>query len=248
MQNNRSNHKRPSGSKKGGAKKKRRVPNYPRIIGWSIGLILIICVILIVLRISIWDKGVEYVMTAEDYERIKLDTLDNIILWPSDEINKETYDGTTDVLIFGNDSFHAGIDKGESIMDMFKKGVESDTVKLYDCCLPGSYLTSFNETEKSPAECPEDYFTLFWLLLSSYNKDFSKQNEALTYLDSSKFNLDRYKEVLTILDGVNYENSAMTDMIICTERNRLIIMTALKMLRPKTLPRNLVLSMFCVVL
>ena len=206
MQNNRSNHKRPSGSKKGGTKKKRRVPNYPRIIGWSMGLILVICVILIVVRILVWNKGIEYVMTPEDYERIKLDTLDNIVLWPSEEINKETYDGTTDVLIFGNDSFHAGIDNGESIMDMFKKEVESDTVKLYDCCLPGSYLTSFNETEKSPEECPEDYFTLFWLLLSSNDKDFSKQNEALNYLDSSKYDLDRYKEVLTILDGVKYEN------------------------------------------
>ncbi|MBO4784086.1 MAG: hypothetical protein J5521_05015, partial [Lachnospiraceae bacterium] len=83
MQNtNRSNHKRPAGNKKGGSGKKRRVPNYPRIIGWSIGLLLIICVIAIVTRIIIWDKGVKYVMTAEDYERIKLDTLDNVILWP----------------------------------------------------------------------------------------------------------------------------------------------------------------------
>ena len=128
MQNNRSNHKRPSGAK-GGSHKKRRVPNYPRIIGWSLGLILVIAVISIVLRIIIWDKGVEYTMTAEDYERIKLDTIDNILLWPSEQINTETYDGVTEVLVFGNDSFYEGSKKGESIMDMFKKEVESDKVK-----------------------------------------------------------------------------------------------------------------------
>ena len=187
-------------------KKKKRIPNYPRIIGWSIGLILVICVIAIVIRICVWNKGIQYEMTPEDYERIKLDTLDNIILWPSEDINKETYDGTTDVLVFGNDSFHVGIDKGESIMDMFRKEVESDTVKIYDCCLPGSYMTSFNETEASPEECPEDYFTLFWLILNSNSKDFAKQYDALNYLDSSKYDIDRYKEVISILNGINYEN------------------------------------------
>ena len=203
MQNNRSNHKRPS-SAKGGSHKKRRVPNYPRIIGWSMGLILVIAVIAIVLRICIWDKGKAYVMTAEDYERINLDTIDNVILWPSEQINPE-YDGVTDVLVFGNDSFREGSDKGESIMDMFKKEVESDKVKIYDCCLPGSYLTSFNETEDSPEKCPEDYFTLFWLILNTKSKDFSKQNTALNYLDSSKYDIDRYKEVLGILEGVNFD-------------------------------------------
>jgi len=202
--NNRRNAGRPSGHS--GAGKKKRKPNYPRIFGWGFGLILVICVILIILRIVVWNKGVKYEMTAEDYARIKLDTLDNIILWPSAQVNKDTYDGTTDVLVFGNDSFREGSKKGESIMDMFKKEVESDTVKIYDCCLPGSYLTSFNETEESPEKCPEDYFTLFWLILNTNSKDFSKQNAALNYLDSSKYDIDRYKEVLTILEGVNYEN------------------------------------------
>ena len=206
MQNtNRSNHKRPAGNKKGGSGK-RRVPNYPRIIGWSIGLILIICVIAIVARIIIWDKGVKYEMTAEDYERIKLDTLDNVILWPPEQLDKEAYDGTTDVVIFGNDTFRDGSDKGESIMDMFKKEVESDKVKLYDCCLPGSYMVSFNESEASPEECPEDYFTLFWLMLSTIQKDFGKQNAALAHLDSSKYDLDRYKEVIDVLNGIDFKN------------------------------------------
>ncbi|MBP5530071.1 MAG: hypothetical protein J6X80_08480 [Lachnospiraceae bacterium] len=208
MPDNKSNNRRTAGRPSGhpGAKKKKRKPNYPRIFGWSFGLILVVCIILIVLRILVWDKGVKYEMTAEDYERINLDTLDNVILWPSAQINTETYDGVTDVLVFGNDSFREGSDKGESIMDMFKKEVESDTVKIYDCCLPGSYLTSFNETEASPEECPEDYFTLFWLILNSNSKDFSKQNTALKYLDSSKYDIDRYKEVLSILEDVNYEN------------------------------------------
>ena len=209
MPENRSNNKRRTNSRPSGhhgPKKKKRVPNYPRIFGWSIGLLLVIAIIVIVLRISIWDKGIAYIMTPEDYEKIKLDTLDNVILMPPSVLNPDSDDGVTRVLVFGNDSYRAGKDKEKSILDQFSKELDGKNVELIDCCLPGSYMISYNETEESPAECPEDYFTLFWLVLNTNSKDFSKQEEALQYLDSSKYDMDRYREVVSILRNVDFKN------------------------------------------
>ena len=167
-------------------KKKKRVPNYPRIIAWTLPLILIICALVVVLRIFVWNQGKEYIMTPEDYDKIKLDTKDNIILMPGSKMNPDNFDGTTDILVFGNDSFYAGREDQTGILDYFSKELEN--VNIYDCTLPGTYLNSFNETELSPSECPEDYFTLFWLTLSS------------------KYDLERYQEVIGILEGIDFAN------------------------------------------
>ena len=185
-------------------KKKKRVPNYPRIIAWSLPLVLIICAIVVVLRVFVWNQGKEYIMTPEDYEKIKLDTKDNIILMPASKMNPDGFDGVTDILVFGNDSFYAGRDDNSGILDYF--GKELENVNIYDCTLPGTYLNSFNETELSPSECPEDYFTLFWLCLSTNWHNFDKQNEALVYLDPSTHDLERYQEVIDILQGVDFAN------------------------------------------
>ena len=185
-------------------KKKKRVPNYPRIIAWSLPLVLIICAIVVVLRVFVWNLGKEYIMTPEDYEKIKLDTKDNIILMPASKMNPDGFDGVTDILVFGNDSFYAGRDDNSGILDYF--GKELENVNIYDCTLPGTYLNSFNETELSPSECPEDYFTLFWLCLSTNWHNFDKQNEALVYLDPSTHDLERYQEVIDILQGVDFAN------------------------------------------
>ena len=185
-------------------KKKKRVPNYPRIIAWTLPVVLVICVLAIIIRVLIWDKGVAYIITDEDRENIKLDTNDNLIIMPPSKIAKDTYDGTTDILIFGNDSFYAGRNDGSGIIDYF--GKDLDNVNIIDCCLPGSYLNSLNETEKSPSESPEDYFSLFWLTFSTNWHDFSKQTEALLYMDPAKYDLDRYQEVISTLETVDYNN------------------------------------------
>ncbi len=197
-QNNNRNNKTGNNNKK----KKKRVPNYPRIIAWSIPLVLIICGLIVVLRVAVWNKGKEYVMTAEDYENIKLDTKDNLILMPPSKVSPDSYDGVTDILIFGNDSYVEGCEDGTGIIDYFEKGVEN--VNIYNCSLPGTYLNSFNESELSPSECPEDYFTLFWLCLSINWHNFDKQYEALCYLDPNQYDLEKYQEVLTILEGIDY--------------------------------------------
>ncbi|MCR4649943.1 MAG: hypothetical protein K5776_12790 [Lachnospiraceae bacterium] len=201
-----SNPHRPSGNSGGHShKKKKRVPNYPRIIACALPVLLIICVIVIILRIQVWNKGKPYIITEEDIESIKLDTKDNIILMPPSLIAKDSDDGVTNVLILGNDSYSEGISDGSGIIDLFEKGV-SDKVEIYNCSLPGSYLNAFNNEELSPSECPEDYFTLFWLAFNLKWKDFSKQKEALLYLDKDKYDIERYEEVISTLEGLDISN------------------------------------------
>ena len=184
---------------------KKRIPNYPRIIGLSTVLLLILAIIIsivvIIIRLNVWNKGVDYNMTAEDYDKIKLDTKDNVVLIPPSILAKDTYDGTTSILIFGNDSYYEGCKDGSGIIDSFAKEVPN--AEIYNCCLPGSYLCSFNAEEKSPAECPEDYFTLFWLSVNLRWANFDKQYEALSYLDPEKYDVARYEEVIKTLETVD---------------------------------------------
>ena len=204
----RSSSSRPQGSgqrRPSGKRKKKRVLNYGRILVWSLPIVFILLVGIIAWRIQVWNKGVAYEMTAEDYNNIKLDTKDNIILMPPSKISEEDYDGITNVLILGNDSYYAGNSDNESIVDMFKKEMP-EYVSIEDCTLPGSYLCSYHTNALPPSECPEDYFTLFWISFSLWQGDFSKQHEALQYLDSSKYDVARFEEVVSKLENINMGN------------------------------------------
>jgi len=186
------------------SRRKKRVPNYPRIIGVVIPILLLICVIAVIIRIQLWNRGVEYVMTEEDYNNIKLDTKDNIILMPPSVLSKDNYDGETKILIFGNDSYLEGSSNGTDIIHLFEKEI-SDDVEIINCCLPGSMLNSYYTNALSPSECPEDYFTLFWLTFSLSRKDFSQQREALKYLNTS-YDTERYKEVISVMENLDMKD------------------------------------------
>ena len=197
MENNRKNYsnKKTSNSHK----KKKRKPKYPRIIGWSIALLIVICIIAFFIRLAVWDRGIAYVIPPDT--EVILDTKDNVILMPPSIIAKDTYDGKTTVLIFGNDSYAEGIDSKNSIIDYMAEDIPD--VEFINCCLPGSGLNSLHESALSPSECPEDYFTLFWLSFDLCWNDFSKEREALLYLDPSVYDLPRYEEVITTLESVD---------------------------------------------
>ena len=200
-QRNRQAH--PSGH---GKRKKKRVPNYGRILGCAIPLVLVICVIIFFVRLIIWDKGVEYIMTPEDYNNIKLDTKDNVILMPPGKVMEEgTYDGKTSVLIFGNDSYYEGCKEGNGIIDQLQ--AEVPDVEIYNCCLPGSQLCCYpDEDGDHDNSVPENFFTLFWLAYSVNWGDFSKQREALGSLDAGKYDISRYKDVLDTLENLDIES------------------------------------------
>lgn len=183
---------------------KKRIPNYARIIPVALGLLILIAILIVIIRLEVWNIGKEYIITPEDIANIKLDTSDNITLLPASIIRPEDDDGIPTILVYGNDSYYEGLEKKESVTDYLKTDLPN--AEVINVCFPGSRMVSYNAHELSPQECPEDYFTLFWLMLSSNSGDFSKQHEALKYLDSDKYDIKLYKEILEKFEKVDYKN------------------------------------------
>lgn len=207
---------------------KRRVPNVPRIVGWSLALILVICVLVFFIRLAVWNKGVKYIVTDEDIASIKLDTNDNITILPANIFRADTDDGVPTILVLGNDSYYEGLDDKTSITDYLSESIPN--ADIINCCFPGSQLSCYNPHETSPAECPEDYFTLFYLILGANLNDFSRQNEAMMYLPDDKKSvyqpiLDRFMAVdfnkvdlvLICYDAHDYLNGVMPQSPVPTE-------------------------------
>lgn len=181
---------------------KRRVPNVPRIVGWSLALILVICVALFFIRLAIWNKGVRYTITDEDIASIKLDTKDNITILPASIFRPDTDDGIPTILVLGNDTYYEGLDDNTGITDYLKK--ELPDAEIINCCFPGSQLACYNALETSPEECPEDYFTLFYLILGANLNDYSRQDAAMNYLSADKQAI--YKPILDNFKSVDFNN------------------------------------------
>lgn len=188
---------------------KRRVPNIPRIVGWSLALILVICVIVFFVRIAVWNKGVKYIVTDEDIASIKLDTHDNVTILPASIFRPDTDDGVATILVLGNDSYYEGLDSGTGITDYLSENIPD--ANIINCCFPGSQLACYNSLETSPAECPEDYFTLFYLILGANLNDYSRQTSALQYLPADKKQI--YESVLDRYMSVDFNNVDL--VLIC---------------------------------
>lgn len=190
---------------------KKRKPNWSRIIPCCLGLIAVACILAIVIKLVIWNKGQQVVITDEDLASITLDTSDNILLLPPSLFRPDTDDGVPTIAVFGNDSYYEGLGDSTSITDYVKE--EIPEAVIYNFCLPNSRLTAYNADELSPEECPEDYFTFFWLTLSKKFDRMSTQETALNYLDPSKYDIDRYRQVISELDALDMESVDL--ILIC---------------------------------
>ena len=164
---------------------------------------LIAIIVIIILRINEWNKGIAYVIPPDT--EVKLDTSDNVVLMPPSVMSPDTDDGKTTILLLGNGAYYEGKDEGTDIVSMFSENLP-EQVEIIDCTLPLSYLTSYNVYERSPEECPEDYFTLFWLSASVCWEDYQRQRTALKYLDKDKYDIDRYTEVIDMLENVKMKD------------------------------------------
>lgn len=183
---------------------KKKQVNIPLMIGVSFTLLIALGVFLVVLKLGLWNKGQAYIMTNEDYQKIKLDTIDNVVLLPPSVICPDTFDGTTTVLVLGNDSYYEGVKDGSDILSLM--GQEIPDAEIINVCIPDTYLTSYRIYETSPEECPEDYFCMTWLVSAMCWKDFARQEEALNYLNPEKYDIERHKEVIEILKGINIDD------------------------------------------
>lgn len=179
------------------------------IIGTA--LVVIIAVIAVLVKLGIWNKGVEYIITEADLKNIRRDTSDSIALLPESVASPTTTDGVTNVLIFGNDSYLAGSEDGTDIVSQFTK--EFPETNFINCCLPNTLITSNHRYELSPEECPEEYFSLFWLSAAICWDDFERQYQALNYLDPDEYDVEKYREVVKTLE--QYKVSDIDVVMLC---------------------------------
>lgn len=184
---------------------KNRKPNWSRIIPWSLGLLIFICVLITVIKLAVWNKGEAY--GEVDPSLVMRDTDDNITIRPPSLFRTNTPDdGTATIVVFGNDSYYEGLSKSESVMDYFKAELDKKDMKevvIYNFTLPGSRIASYSNVEVSPSEIPEDYFTFYWLSVAKKLDMLPKLREALSYLDSSKYDIARYEEVLNEYEALD---------------------------------------------
>ncbi len=197
---------------------KKRKPNWSRIIPAFLGLVMIIIIFVIAIKLIIWSRGQKIVITEEDIAGIKMDTSDNITILPASIFRPDTDDGVPTIAVFGNDSYYAGLDDKSSITDLINE--EIPEAVIYNFCLPGSQLTSISTESTSPEECPEDYFTFFWMILNKKLDALQNQYDALNYLDQDKYDLARYSEVLTAYDALDMNTVDL--ILICYDGHEYI--------------------------
>lgn len=178
----------------------KRKPNYPRIIGWSLGLIIFIVIIVTVSRLLIWNKGVK--PEIDPNIQLEADTEDVISLvspdkFRADDSSRPASDGMTTILILGNDTYAP-----DGSEDLITSTLSMDLgSKVINCCIPGTYQTAMTPDMSASI----DLFSLCALKESICADDFSKQKNAVLSLPDV-FDRARFNEVISILEETDFDS------------------------------------------
>ncbi len=178
-------------------KKRRRKPNYQRIIPWSLALLILIVVFVAVLQLLKWNRGREYVIDPN--VNVDTETEDMIFFMDPSTLSENNYDGTLDVVILGNDTLVYD-DDGNSIGDLLAEKINGN---VYNCGFEGSYLAAETKTMDAVADNPIDAFGFFWLSNAIMTGDWSMQETALNNLPD-EYNRREYEETLSLLKSLDF--------------------------------------------
>lgn len=194
---------------------KKRKLNIQRVLLVGLPLLILICILGSVLALFLWNNRNDLPDYENDPTVVKPDPDDHVTVLPASLFHPETDDGVTTILVFGNDSYYEGVNDGTSVTDLIPDAIDKyiadnpdeeidvPNYEIINCCLPGSTLVAQNTASAGPEVCPEDYFTVFWLCISTKFNDFNTQREALKYLDSSKYDVPLYSSVIDTLESVD---------------------------------------------
>lgn len=120
-------------------------------------LALILCIGLIVFRLSNWGTRVPSLFDPDaDFDDNDLiEVLDNMVKAPA---NQDT-DGLRTVVVLGNSPFSDQRDSDTSVISLADQLTEA---VFYNCSVGGSHLAASNDTFR-PEQDPMDAFNLYWL-------------------------------------------------------------------------------------
>lgn len=179
---------------------KKRKPNYPRIIGCALGLIIVVVVVIIIAKLLIWNKGVKMILPENVI--LEAETEDMITLIPPDDYrakdpSRPASDGMTTILILGNDTYAPDEDE-----DIFTSTLSMDLgCKVINCCIPGTFQTTLTPD----ASAAIDMFSLAKLKEGICAKDFSLQKNAVLSLPE-ELDRTRFNDVITTLEATNFDD------------------------------------------
>lgn len=174
---------------------KKRELNINKYIPFILGAVILIIAIVGIIQIIRWNKGQEFIID----ESVNVDTEpeDFIFFLDPAVAASDSYDGSFDILILGNDTVaydRGGTNIGEIIE-------EKTGANVYHCALTGSYMAEHLENEEE--DNPLDAFNFFWISDAIQTGDWSRQDAALNNLPAT---CDRahYTEVLGTLKSIDY--------------------------------------------
>lgn len=160
----------------------------------TLGIILILLIVAVV-KILVWNKGVDYHFDApEDPSCVEVETLDFYATMSSADLAGHD-DGVTQVLFLGDDIFSYG-DSSTSIASYV--GAQTDAV-IYNCGFSGSTMASVC-APFTPEYC-NDAFSFVRIASAIASNDFS-------LIDEYKYGADIYtpefEDAITTLESIDF--------------------------------------------
>lgn len=198
-----------------------RFINFLLSINWHIVLlvVLILSVVFIIYRLSTWGTVIDldelFPDGTETDDMQYAEVLDNILPNLEAEGSAAATDDVTNVLLFGNGPFAEDMDSMDNVGNMIE---ELSGANIYNCAVPGSYLTATHTTFSADVD-PMDAFNFYWLTTLATINNTLPCEEAIKKLGDTlpEEALEAY-ETITSLDfstidviGIMYDASDYLD-------------------------------------
>lgn len=188
--------------------KKKRVPNWGHIIPVAIGAIILIAIVVIVIRVAIWNRGEVAIIDPEDAANVGIETEDMLYLMPPSIVWGEEDDGEINIVMFGNDTLHTSYN-GKTLADLVAEELD---VTIYNISFPGTFLSSETTGTFLPEENPVNAFSFYWLTSNLRTGDYSLQEKALEYLPEG-YDREDFRKTLDLLKSIDFNKIDI--MMIC---------------------------------
>ena len=172
--------------------------NYPRIIGWGLLVLIILAIALTIIKIKIWDRGVDLDTTIDDNPEFDYETIDIVTVFPPSAVRDDD-DGVLTIVMFGNDTYAEDENGYNLISDTIAKEMNAE---VYNFCLPNSDQCGLT-SDMDIGHSPWDAYCLYGLVAAAANHDYSGQHERIPYIDEEY--QDYYLSKITEMEALDFD-------------------------------------------
>ena len=192
--------------------KEKNNKNFMNYLPFILGGVIVLIIVIAIIRIAVWNKGIEYEIDENDTTDYSTETRDYLFFRNPALLEGNTEDdGELQVVILGNDMYLYEED-GQSIASMLEEQINGT---VYNCALTGSRVCSVNDRWDN--EFPEnnnamDAFGYFWITESIQHQDYTMQwgqiERLPEYIDKK-----HYTDVIRRLESIDFNKVDL--LLIC---------------------------------